>query len=138
MSATAGYSGTPLPKKLGIAAGARVGLDGAPDGFEKTLGPLPDGVRLAGNLKNAPGVALVFVRSNAQLAKRFGPAARAVAEGARLWLVWPKKASKLAGDVTEDTIRACGLANGWVDYKVCAVDADWSGLCFAKRKGPAK
>lgn len=96
MPASAGYSGTPLPKKLGIAPGKRVGLDGAPRGFERTLGSLP--------------------------------------EGARLWVAWPKRTSKLAGEVSEDTVRACGLAQGWVDYKVCAVDADWSGLCFAKRR----
>ena len=134
MPATAGYSGTPLPKKLGIAPGKRVALDGAPDGFEKTLGRLPEGARCARGLRGAPDVALVFVRSNAALAARFARAAAAVAEGARLWIAWPKKTSKLAGDVREDTVRACGLAQGWVDYKVCAVDADWSGLCFAKRK----
>jgi hypothetical protein len=134
MPANAGYSGTPLRKKLGIAPGKRVGLDGAPRGFEMTLGTLPEGARLARGLRSAPDVALVFVRSNADLAERFPAAAAAVADGARLWIVWPKKTSKLAGDVTEDTIRACGLARGWVDYKVCAVDVDWSGLCFAKRK----
>ena len=134
MPSSAGYSGTPLPKKLGISAGSKVALDGAPKGFEETLGELPEGVKPRRSLAGAPGVALVFVRSNAELARRFSPAARAVADGARLWIVWPKKTSSLAGDVTEDTIRACGLAQGWVDYKVCAVDADWSGLCFAKRK----
>ena len=134
MPKPAGYSGTPLPKKLGIAPGKRVALDGAPRGFEATLGGLPAGVKLLRRLGEGADVALVFVRSNAALAERFPRAAGSVAEGARLWVVWPKKTSRLAGDVTEDTVRACGLANGWVDYKVCAVDADWSGLCFAKRK----
>jgi hypothetical protein len=134
MPASAGYSGTPLPKKLGIGPGKRVGLDGAPPGFEATLGSLPEGAHLARGLRGSPEVALVFVRSNADLAARFPAAAAAVGDGARLWVVWPKKTSPLARDVSEDSVRACGLAEGWVDYKVCAVDADWSGLCFAKRK----
>ena len=138
MAASAGYSGTPLPKKLGIGAGSVVGLDGAPRGFEATLDELPAGARLRRSLAGSPNVALVFVRSNAEVAERFPRAIDAVSDGARLWIVWPKKSSRLAGDVTEDTVRACGLSHGWVDYKVCAVDADWSGLCFAKRKVTAR
>jgi len=130
----AGYSGTPLPKKLGIRPGARVALEGAPGGFEETLGPLPEGVRLERGLRVQADVALVFVRSNADLARAFDRSARAVGERARLWIVWPKKGSALAGEVAEGSVRDCGIASGWVDYKVCAVDATWSGLCFARRK----
>jgi hypothetical protein len=130
----AGYSGTPLPKKLGIAAGARVALEGAPEGFESLLGQLPAGVRVQRGLRGAPRVALVFVRGAADLPRRFERAANAVAEGAKLWIVWPKRTSSLASDVNENAVRDHGLAHGWVDYKVCAVDETWSGLCFAKRK----
>jgi hypothetical protein len=127
-----GYSGTPLPRKLGIKAGYRVALWGAPQGFETTLGGLPDGVRLVP--RGPAKVILLFVGSQADLARRFGPAGSALDEGGALWVVWPKKTSPLAGDLGQKEVRAFGLAAGFVDYKICAVDATWSGLCFARRR----
>jgi hypothetical protein len=131
----AGYAGTPLPKKLGIGDGAVVALLGAPAGFEKTLGTLPADVRLRrdGRARAAAGVVLLFTKSRADLARRFPIAARALADRGKLWIVWPKKASGVASDLGEADIRAFGLGSGFVDYKICAVDATWSGLCFARR-----
>jgi hypothetical protein len=128
--AMVGYSGTPLPKKLGIAAGHRVALIGAPDGFDATLGALPEGVvsstRLASS--GAYDVIVAFVRTRAALEDAFlGLAARLTPAGG-LWIAWPKRASGVATDVTEDVVRAIALDAGLVDNKVCAIDATWSGL----------
>jgi CheY-like chemotaxis protein len=129
----AGYSGTPLAKKLGIKASSAVALLGAPDGFEKKLEPLPDGVRVQRQARTANRV-LFFVDSVANLKKRFGAASRTVEDGGGLWIIWPKKASGVSTDVTETTVREFGLSAGWVDYKICAVDETWSGLQFARRR----
>jgi hypothetical protein len=135
-SALAGYSGTPLPGKLGIREGARVVLLGAPDAFAHALTPLPDGSRA---VRRGPGeVVLLFVRSRAELARRLGAARRAVAAGGRLWIAWRKKASGVATDLGEAGVRQTGLAAGLVDYKVCAIDATWSGLCFSDRAAAAR
>jgi hypothetical protein len=134
-AAPAGYSGTPLPKKLGIKPGATVLLIDPPERFVETLGELPPGVRLARTSKPPVPTVLLFVRSQSALSKRFESAALKLATPGALWIVWPKKSSPLAGDLGENEIRAFGLARGFVDYKVCAVDADWSGLAFARRKG---
>jgi CheY-like chemotaxis protein len=131
----AGYAGTPLPKKLGIGAGAVVALLGAPEGFERTLGALPAGVRLRRDARgcSAAGVVLLFTKSRADLARRFPTAARALADRGKLWIVWPKKSSGVASDLGETEVRAFGLGSGFVDYKICAVDETWSGLCFSRR-----
>jgi hypothetical protein len=129
----AGYSGTPLPKKLGIRAGTKVALLGAPAGFEATLGPVPEGSRLVRKVAGAERI-LLFVSSMKELVRRWDAVTRAAAEGATVWIVWPKKASGTRTDVSENTVRAYGLARGWVDYKICAVDYTWSGLAFARRK----
>ena len=128
-----GYSGTPLPQKLGIRAGSIVALLGAPIGFEKTLGALPEDVRLSTQARGRPDLILLFVRSRAGLARRFPAAARVLAEKGGLWIVWPKKSSGVARDLGEAEVRAFGLGAGFVDYKICAVDATWSGLKFARR-----
>jgi hypothetical protein len=134
--APAGYSGTPLPKKLGIKPGSVVALLGAPKGFAKTtLGPLPDGTVLRDDLRLPFNVGLLFVGSKADLAKLFPAAQKAMGEPCALWLCWPKKASGVPTDLDENTIRDHVLMSGLVDYKVAAVDATWSGLCFARRKG---
>ena len=130
----AGYSGTPLPKKLGIRAGSVVALLGAPRGFEKTLGRLPEGVVLRHDARKAAGVLLLFVTSRSDLRKRFASATRAMGEPGALWIVWPKKASGVDTDLGGNEVRAFGLEAGLVDYKIAAVDATWSGLCFARRK----
>ena len=132
-----GYSGTPLPKKLGIKQRSRVAVSGAPPEFSRLLNPLPDAVSLRSDLRGTADVVLLFVRSRAELAKRWPAAEKAVAEGGRLWIAWPKLRSPLAGDVNEDAVRGHGLARSFVDYKVCAVDETWSGLCFARRSPTA-
>ena len=131
----AGYSGTPLPKKLGIRPGSVVALLGAPGGFaQETLGSLPEGAVVRGDTRSAFDVGLLFVRSKADLARRFPPAAKAMGERGALWIVWPKKPSGLQANLDGNAVRAFGLARGLVDYKIAAIDATWSGLCFARRK----
>ncbi|HEY8431607.1 MAG TPA: hypothetical protein VIL20_24675 [Sandaracinaceae bacterium] len=131
----AGYSGTPLPKKLGIREGARVALLRAPEGFDAVLGALPPGVRLQRDLRgSAPiDVALLFATARADLEARFAKARDRIAKNGGLWVCWPKKSAGVPSDLTEDVTRAVGLAAGLVDNKVCAVDETWSGLRFVWR-----
>lgn len=129
----AGYSGTPLPKKLGIRTGAVVALLGAPEGFADGLHPLPTGVQLRRQARGPAKVIVLFAASRAVLKRRFPAAARALAEGGKLWIAWPKKASGVASDLTQAHVRAFGLGHALVDYKIAALDATWSGLCFARR-----
>ena len=129
----AGYSGTPLPQKLGIKPGTRLGLFAAPEGFDKTLGKLPDGVKTTESLRGALDVAVFFTTSRSALEKRFATLARAIAPAGSLWISWPKKASGKKTDLDEKVVRAVGLAGGLVDVKVCAVDETWSGLKFVVR-----
>jgi hypothetical protein len=131
-----GYSGTPLPKKLGIKPGTTVALLGAPAGFERALAPLPDGVRIIRQARGRADRVLLFVKTRAELTKRFAAAARALGEGGGLWIAWPKKASGLAKDLDEAGVRRFGLDRGLVDYKIAAIDATWSGLQFARRAKP--
>ncbi len=133
--APAGYSGTPLPKKLGMKPGATVALVGAPADFEKTLGALPEGACLRAGLRGEADLIVAFVRSRAELRKQLPALARRCGAGAGLWLAWPKKSSGVATDLSEDAVRAAGLAAGLVDFKVCAIDATWSGHRFAPRRG---
>lgn len=132
-SVMAGYSGTPLPKKLGINPGSTVRLVGAPKGFERTLGPLPDGARVRRGNRGSRDVTLWFTGSRNHLEKDMTKMAHAMGDG-RLWIVWPKQASGVRTDVTEGDVGRTGLDAGLVDYKICAVDETWSGLCFARRK----
>jgi hypothetical protein len=125
---SAGYSGTPLDRKLGIKPGQRVALLGAPDGFEGETLVLPDGVRVARRAGGKADVIVSFHTRRAELARRL-PALRAMMEpAAGLWVAWPKKAAKLETDMTEDVVREIALPTGLVDNKVCAIDATWSGL----------
>lgn len=131
---TAGYSGTPLPQKLGIRPGHRVALERPPSGFEATLGALPEGVRLLPASRGGDfDVILVFVRDLETLEAKLGPAIARMGPATALWICWPKKTSPLATDVGETQVREGGLAAGIVDIKVCAVDQDWSGLKFVFR-----
>jgi hypothetical protein len=130
----AGYSGTPLPKKLGIGPGARVALVRAPAGFGTTLGPLPDDVRLREQARGAQDVVVFFATRRAELARRFGALARTVAPAGGLWIAWPKRTANVATDLSEDLVREIGLDHGLVDNKVCAVDDTWSGLRFVHRR----
>ena len=129
----AGYSGTPLHKKLGIGEGHRVAILRAPDSFAETLGELPDGVKIVGAGKSEVDVAILFTRSRAELEKGLrGAAARLNPKGG-LWIAWPKKASKIATDMNENVAREVILPTGLVDNKVCAIDEIWSGLRFVLR-----
>jgi hypothetical protein len=132
-AAVAGYSGTPLPQKLGIRPGARVAPVRAPDGFERTLQPLPDGVRLRTQARGAQDVVLFFATRLAELERRFDGLARAVEPDGGLWIAWPKRTAGVATDLRENLVRDVGLAHGLVDNKVCAVDDTWSGLRFVYR-----
>lgn len=132
---SAGYSGTPLPKKLGIKEGHLVAAMSAPSGFDATLGALPSGVRVRSGLRgNGPfDVIVAFVRSEAELVDRFDRARRKLAIAGGLWVAWPKQSSPLATDLRESHVRGYGLSTGLVDNKVCAIDDDWSGLRFVVR-----
>jgi hypothetical protein len=122
---TAGYSGTPLPAKLGIKPGTRVLLDGAPDDV-----PV-DGHHRPG--REPYDVVLLFAPDVARLRNRWAPLAARLGTAGRLWVCWPKKSSGVATDLTENDVRAFGLDRGLVDVKVAAIDATWSGLAFVRR-----
>ena len=137
--ATAGYSGTPLPKKLGIKPGVDVVTIDAPEDFEATLGPLPDGARLL-STHDEPGeesglaMLIAFYTDPSVLWSTFAARARTVKADGAFWIAWPKRASGVPTDITEDTLRTVGLPTGMVDNKVCAIDETWSGLRFVVRK----
>lgn len=123
----AGYSGTPLVKKIGIKPADRVLFAGAPPGFEQEIAPLPDGVKLNGGVKGL-NVALFFTDKRVQLEKELPRLKQRITQDGMIWIAWPKKASKVPTDLTEDVIRDTALALGLVDVKVCAVNDVWSGL----------
>jgi hypothetical protein len=128
-----GYSGTPLPKKLGIKEASTVVLVSAPDRFDQTLGQLPHGVRLRHGNRGAREITIWFVTSCKELERRFEAIAGSVGEGT-LWVAWPKQSSDLAGDLAEDGVRDVALPRGLVDTKVCAIDETWSGLRLTRRR----
>jgi hypothetical protein len=123
---TAGYSGTPLPRKLGIKPGHRVLLLAAPGGFE--LGELPERVRLVRRGSGTADVILSFHTARADLARRMPKLRALMGPAAGLWIAWPKRASKMETDLTEDVVRELALENVLVDNKVAAIDDTWSGL----------
>jgi hypothetical protein len=129
-----GYSGTPLIKKLGIKEGSRILPLGAPDGYIHLLDGLPAGVQFA--TRSGPGIDLVhvFVTRKADLRRRLSALRKRLRPDAPIWISWPKKASKVPTDITEDTIREIALPLGYVDIKVCAVTEVWSGLKLVLRK----
>ena len=136
MTRTAGYSGTPLPKKLGIKEEARLALVGAvPAGFDRTLGRLPAGVEVRRQARGRSDVIVCFVTRRAELARRFAALKRALDPDGGLWIAWPKRASGVATDMTEDVVREIALPGGLVDNKVCAIDETWSGLRLVYRVG---
>lgn len=132
----AGYSRTPLARKLGIQAGSLVVLLGAPDGFSSALEPLPDGVSVGSELPGEGDVDVIvwFCRSRAELAGALKGVARRLAPAGGLWVAWPKKASGVATDLDFSVVQGAGLDLGLVDNKVCAVDEVFSGLRFVVRK----
>ncbi len=135
-SVLAGYAGTPLPRKLGIKPGCSVTLVDAPSDMEEKLGELPSGAKLRRQLRGRVDLIIWFVRSTGDLERRVGRMAAKVGDGG-MWIAWPKKASGVATDVTQSSVRMLGLASGLVDYKICAIDDTWSGLKFAPRKSDA-
>jgi hypothetical protein len=132
---TAGYSGTPLPKKLGIREESRVALLGAPEGFMSTLGDLPYGVKVRTKAGGEADVILLFSTKFTRLRSEFGKAMQMMPpSGGMLWVAWPKRSAKTDTDLDENLIRDFGLAAGVVDTKVCAIDEKWSGLRFSRRR----
>jgi hypothetical protein len=128
-----GYSGTPLPAKLGIKDGQRIAVLSAPPGFEQTLGALPDGVRVGARAAGALDVIVCFVSRRAALERRFDALKRALVPDGGLWIAWAKRSSGVATDLTEDVVREIALEHGLVDNKVCAIDETWSGLRLVYR-----
>ena len=129
----AGYSGTPLAKKLGIKEGTRLAILAAPNGFAEVL-ELPPGVRARYELRGKLDVVVFFVTRERELARRLPSLARAIEPDGGLWIAWPKRTSGVASDLSENPIRDIGVRNGLVDNKVCAIDDTWSGLRFVYRR----
>jgi hypothetical protein len=130
----AGYSGTPLAKKLGICEAHRVLLLDAPKDFARLLEPLPPGIVFTDRATATVDVAHLFVTQQKELVKHLASLRRKLKPDAALWISWPKKSAKVATTVTEDSIREAALPLGFVDIKVCAVDDVWSGLKLVVRK----
>jgi hypothetical protein len=130
------YAGTPLPKKLGIKARSTVVLIDAPEETEDTLGKLPEGAVVLRQVRidpEPPNLILWFVRSREALECRINEIGASIGRDG-LWIIWPKKTSGVTSDLSQAVVRQVGLASGLVDYKICAVDATWSGLRFTRRK----
>jgi hypothetical protein len=130
----AGYSGTPLPKKLGIVDGVRFATKRAPDGFADVLGPLPPDAEWRRQVRPRLDVVVAFCTRRAELVRDWTRLTAAVAPDGVVWVAWPKRSSGVATDITEDVLRDELLPTGWVDTKVCAIDATWSGLRFSLRR----
>jgi hypothetical protein len=129
-----GYSGTPLTKKLGIAPGTAFATKHAPGDFAETLGDVPSEAEWRRQVRPTLDVVVAFYRRQAMLEREFAQLSRAVRPHGTVWIAWPKRASKVPTDITEDVLRAVILPTGWVDNKVCAIDGTWSGLRFALRR----
>ncbi len=129
----AGYSGTPLARKLGIKEGFRVMFVNAPDGFQKELGELPSDVEIVTRGNKAFNLILLFVDSELMLEKEFSKLASKLVRNGMLWIAWPKKSSGVATDLSFDNVQQLGLREGLVDVKICAVNEIWSGLKFVYR-----
>jgi len=129
-----GYSGTPLAKKLGIAAGRTVATIGAPRHYKALLAPLPRDVRFAKTIDGTVDVVHFFAVERRELADRLPRLLSTIRLDAAVWVSWPKKSSGVATTITEDVIREIALPLGLVDVKVCAVDETWSGLKLVIRK----
>jgi hypothetical protein len=128
--ASAGYSGTPLPQKLGIKPAGRVALVDAPKGFALDL---PADAKLVDGKARDVDVLVWFVTARAPFAKKLGSVAARLQPAGGLWIAWPKKASGMATDMTEHVVREVALPTGLVDNKVCAIDETWSGLRLVVR-----
>lgn len=129
----AGYSGTPLVKKLGITEGSRVALVNAPENFQAELGELPGDVKFMKSTTKSLDLILFFVLSERALAKDFAKLAARLTSNGMIWIAWPKKSSGVTTDLTFERVQRIGLDEGLVDVKICAIDDIWSGLKFVYR-----
>ena len=129
----AGYSGTPLIKKLGIKEDSRVALVNAPKDFQTELGELPDNVKFMKSTTRSLDLILFFVLSERALAKDFAKLATRLTSNGMIWIAWPKKSSGVTTDLTFERVQRIGLDAGLVDVKICAIDDTWSGLKFVYR-----
>ena len=130
----AGYSGTPLFKKLGIKEGFAICVRGAPQDYATLVAPLPDGARIAPKVSARTDLVHIFSKQRAKLSAELAAARKALRDDAMIWVSWPKKSSGVTTDITEDTVRELAFPLGLVDIKVCAVDEIWSGLKLVVRK----
>ncbi len=130
----AGYSGTPLAKKLGIKEGSRVCAKDAPENYTALLEPLPPGVAFDNTVTSGTDIVHLFCSNKAVLQKELHGLRQRIKPDGIVWVSWPKKAVKVPTDVSEDSIRELALPIGFVDVKVCAVDETWSGLKLVIRK----
>ncbi len=129
-----GYSGTPLPQKLGIKPGLNVVTINAPTNYCRLLGTIPENVTFSDRLKADSSFVHVFIKKRSELQKTLHVLRKKIAHTGTVWVSWPKKSSGVPADVTEDVIRAVALPLGFVDVKVCAIDETWSGLKLMVRK----
>jgi len=129
----AGYSGTPLPKKLGIKAGSRIALVNAPADFKSVLGDLPANVEFVTRSSKSLDIILFFVLTEYALVRDFAKLAARLVPNGMIWIAWPKKSSGVATDLSFDNVQRIGLDAGLVDVKICAIDETWSGLKFVYR-----
>jgi len=130
----AGYSGTPLAKKLGIAEGSKVHVVGAPKNYRVLLEPLPANVRFVSSFDTFTDIVHHFAAQKSELAKALAAYRKKLDPAATVWVSWPKKTAKVPTDITEDVVRAVALPLGFVDVKVCAIDEVWSGLKLVVRR----
>ena len=130
----AGYSGTPLPQKLGIKPGLKVVTINAPTNYRRLVGTIPENVMFSERLKAHSGFVHVFTKKSSELKKTLSLLRGKIADTATVWVSWPKKSSGVPADVTEDVVRAVAIPLGFVDVKVCAIDQTWSGLKLMIRR----
>jgi hypothetical protein len=130
----AGYSGTPLPKKLGIREQSRIAFVNAPKDFAAYLGLLPPSAEVVKRVTKPLDIILLFVTEERVLAREFAKLAAKLATNGMIWIAWPKKSSGMSTDLSFDRVQRIGLDAGLVDVKICAIDETWSGLKFLHRK----
>jgi len=130
----AGYSGTPLPQKLGVKPGLTVVAINAPMNYRRLLDTIPQGVTFSNRLKLDSSFVHLFTKKRSELAKRLSLLREKIADTGTVWISWPKKSSGVPTDVTEDVVRTIALPLGFVDVKVCAIDETWSGLKLMVRR----
>ena len=129
----AGYSGTPLPKKLGLKEGSRIALINAPKDLERALGKLPDKAEILTRVIKPLDIVLLFVLNERALLRDFDKLAKKLASNGMIWVAWPKKSSGVPTDLSFERVQRIGLDSGLVDVKICAIDDVWSGLKFVIR-----